>query len=70
LIGDRIDQGKKAKKGGRALDVVDKEVARPKKAKLPKRVVIEDEDLEDDYGKYEPDDEASSEDTTGSEDIT
>jgi N utilization substance protein A len=69
LIGDRIDQGKKAKKGGRALDVVDKEVARPKKAKLPKRVVIEDEDLEDDYGKYEPDDETSSEDTTSSENI-
>jgi N utilization substance protein A len=68
LIGDRIEPGKKGKKGGRTLDTAEKEVARPKKAKRPKRVVIEDEDLEDDYGKYEPADETSNEDTTSSED--
>ena len=57
LVGDRDAMDQKPKKGGRDLDAQAKEAARAKKAKRPKRVIIDDEDLEDDYGKYEPDDE-------------
>ena len=57
LVGDRDAMDKKPKKGGRDLDAEAKEAARAKKAKRPKRVIIDEDDLEEDYGKYEPDDE-------------
>ncbi len=55
LVGERADKGKKAKKGERGIGDLEKDVAKPKKAKRAKRIVIEDDDLEDDYSTYEPD---------------